>query len=88
MAVNFCSDALVVINNANGGPDSRHNLLGAISEFISVYSYDQAIELIRYDCHKRCIYHNKFLLNPEMDHSNFVDAASDILQNVDLFDLP
>lgn len=72
----------VVMDNANSRlPESHHNFL--LVQFWFLENQDQAIQLIIYYCCKEFILHHKSLFNQEMDHSNFIDAVSNTLQNTD-----
>lgn len=56
-------------------------------EVFSVIRHDQTIKPIVCDCHKGSTSHHKSLFAQWMDHSNFTYATSNILENLELFDL-
>lgn len=60
--------------------------VNSILKSVWVRHHDQAIDPTVYDCHKESISHWKSQFDQEMDYSIFADAASNTLQNIELFD--
>ena len=90
LAADFCRDTLVrlwkaVMDNTNGRPsDSHHNHAILVLERVWLFHYDQATELIIYNCHKGSISHYKSLFDQEKYHSSSEETTLNTLQNVEL----